>query len=194
MTEAGSIRCPWWTNPLAITLLRAKGSFGGSLAELVLWFPFLPACLISAQDEEVRRMKRGGLAPRAGLVTELEGRSRLIVELHHSRVIFHQGDRAQFDLTLEWDGDAHLAGRKEARHIKSARLRSAGRRRKAAARNQINGFGWQMQSLAPALKFLQTHCIPPQLLVNHSLQGRKESRRPSTRRGPFTMKGGVPLW
>src|SRR5207245_543529 len=76
----------------------------------------------------------------------------------------------------------------EARHIPSALLRSAGRRRKAAARNQINGFGWQMQSLAPALKFLQTHCIPPQLLVNHSLQGRKESRRQYTRRGPFTMK------
>jgi len=74
-TEAGSIRCPWWTNQLPITLLIAKGSFFGELAELVLWFPFLPACLIGAQDEEVRRMKRGGLAPGAGLVTELEGRS-----------------------------------------------------------------------------------------------------------------------
>src|SRR5579885_223361 len=156
-TKGGGVGFPWWTHPLPIPLLIAKGLFVSQLTELILWFPFLPACLIGAQDKEVRRMKGGGLTPRARLVADLEGRGRLIVKLYHFRVMFHQVDCAQLDLTLELDGDAHLAGRKEARHIPSASLCAACWWRKANARNHINGFGRQMQGLAPTLEFCRIH-------------------------------------
>ena len=94
---------------MPIALLVAKWLFLGQFAELFLWLPLLPARLIFANDEEIRRMKVCCLAPRGCLIAQLKGR-RLIVELLHLFVVVHQVDSTQFDgMTLELDGNTHLA-------------------------------------------------------------------------------------
>src|SRR2546430_15991165 len=62
--EGGCVLFPWWTVPVPIMLLIAKRLFFGQLAELFLWFPFLPARLGLADDKEVGRMKVRRSAPR----------------------------------------------------------------------------------------------------------------------------------
>lgn len=125
-------------------------------------FPFFDADLFLPQHQKIRRVGRHHVMSYWSWVVQVQPYIWLVKELQHLWVILHGIDGPQFDgVALELNRAPHLAAGVGATHVVGTPLDASPWRGHAETREQIVGFGAQLEPTTPLFKGGGLHPILP---------------------------------